>query len=200
MDSKDLHANRNIKNTVIKRASFIRTIENFPISWGFPSTCSFHDFNAGKRCGYGQACQKCRERELIAKNGHTSKFEMNHNVKCSLGIYPNCINSGNNGYVSLCLEFTELNRMEIMALCKFSILNVDGKDEFKSVLGVKKFNAHKSSYCLQRFIKRDDLREKKSIVLPDDRLTVCFEIFYLFCDGEYISGVSETTHIVGPFN
>uniref|UniRef100_A0A0K0FI13 Speckle-type POZ protein (inferred by orthology to a human protein) n=1 Tax=Strongyloides venezuelensis TaxID=75913 RepID=A0A0K0FI13_STRVS len=69
----------------------------------------------------------------------------------------------------------------IRALCKFSILNTNGKEEYKSIVGVENFDENKNSYCLQKFIERSNLLKRQSELLPDDRLTICFEIFYL-CD------------------
>uniref|UniRef100_A0A0N5CI15 BTB domain-containing protein n=1 Tax=Strongyloides papillosus TaxID=174720 RepID=A0A0N5CI15_STREA len=199
--SEDSNVDCNTKNN-IKRASFIYTIENFPISEAYSSACGLYNSNTGEICVYGQKCQKCREQDHILYRGHTSIFKMDCNANCFLRIDPiGCFNiESGDEYVSLRLEFTGLNRMQITALCKFSILNVNGKDEYKSVPGVKKFNANKNSFCLETFINRDDLRKRKDILLPNDKLTMCCEIFYLFCDEEYFSGISETTRIGGPLN
>uniref|UniRef100_A0A0N5BIW3 BTB domain-containing protein n=1 Tax=Strongyloides papillosus TaxID=174720 RepID=A0A0N5BIW3_STREA len=207
MDSKNLAKSENsnfdcnTKNTVIKRASFIRIIENFPICGGYYSLCNLFDCNTGKKCGYDQKCQKCREQSRIIDNGHTSKYQLDCNLKCSLIIYPiGHVGIESDDYVSLRLEFTGFNRKKIVTLCKFSILNANGKEEYRSVVGVENFDTNKNSYYLEKFIKINDLLEKKNILLPNGRLTMCFEIFYLFCDDEYISGVSDTTYIGGPLN
>uniref|UniRef100_A0A0N5CA68 BTB domain-containing protein n=1 Tax=Strongyloides papillosus TaxID=174720 RepID=A0A0N5CA68_STREA len=201
MDSEDSNVDCNTKNSV-KRISFTYAIENFPICGGNSPICNSYDSNTGKKCEYDQKCQKCREQSHIIDNGHTSIFKMDCNVNCFLKIDP----IGSVGledeydYVSLRLEFTGFNRKKIVTLCKFSILNANGKEEYRSVVGVENFDTNKNFYYLEKFIKISDLLEKKSILLPNDRLIVCFEIFYLFCDDEYISGISETTHIGGPLN
>uniref|UniRef100_A0A0K0FI14 Speckle-type POZ protein (inferred by orthology to a human protein) n=1 Tax=Strongyloides venezuelensis TaxID=75913 RepID=A0A0K0FI14_STRVS len=207
MDSKNLaysevsNVDCNAKNTVIKRASFIRIIENFPICSGYSPICNLYDCNTGKKCGYDQKCQKCRDQGRIIDNGYTSKYQLDCNVKCSLSIYPiGHVGIESDDYVSLHLQFTGFNRIKIVVLCKFSILNLNGKEEYKSVVGVEKFDTNKNSYYFEKFIKINDLLERKNILLPNGRLTLCFEIFYLFCDDEYVADVSEATHIGGPLN
>uniref|UniRef100_A0A0K0FI15 Speckle-type POZ protein (inferred by orthology to a human protein) n=1 Tax=Strongyloides venezuelensis TaxID=75913 RepID=A0A0K0FI15_STRVS len=203
MDSKnfavleDLNVDCNTKNTIIKRVSFIYTIENFPISEGYSSVCGLYNYKTGERCLYGQKCQKCRERDHILDEGHVSKFEMNFNVLCFLIIDPiGCFNiESGDEYVSLHLKFTGFNRMKIVALCKFSILNMNGKDEYKSVVGIEKFNAYNNSYCLETFINRDDLRKRKNMLLPNNRLTVCFEMFYILDYDIDCFGISENIPI-----
>uniref|UniRef100_A0A0N5BCB4 Speckle-type POZ protein n=1 Tax=Strongyloides papillosus TaxID=174720 RepID=A0A0N5BCB4_STREA len=193
--SADLSVDCNNK-TSLKRASFIRTIENFPTfdgdlkSYGKPHIY----YNFAQPCSVNYPCKKCYEEKAIVENGHTFNFDLDSKVKCSLNIHPYGRDSVSKDYVSISLEFKESSRLKITALCKFSILDPDGKEEYKSIVGVEKFDSNKSSHFLQKFINRNDLLRRESILLPNKKLTVRFEIFYLF-DDVNASGVSETTHI-----
>uniref|UniRef100_A0A0K0F2X1 Speckle-type POZ protein (inferred by orthology to a human protein) n=1 Tax=Strongyloides venezuelensis TaxID=75913 RepID=A0A0K0F2X1_STRVS len=103
------------------------------------------------------------------------------------------------GYVTLFLEFNEFSCLKILTLCNFSVSRIDGKNENKSIVGVENFDAKKSSYCLKKFIDRNNLFKNASTLLPNDRLTVCIEMFYL-CGDVNTSDVSEATNIGEPLN
>uniref|UniRef100_A0A0N5B4K6 BTB domain-containing protein n=1 Tax=Strongyloides papillosus TaxID=174720 RepID=A0A0N5B4K6_STREA len=201
-DSEDSNVDCNTKNN-IKRASLICIIENFPSFGRFRGSCGkYFGFSVNNRCSSDNLCDDCRQVKLIAENGHTSNIEMDFKVKCSLSISisPNSPNAMNRDYVSLLLQFKEFSHLKVIALCKFSILNKNGNEEYKSVVGVEKFDASKNSYYLQKFININDLLQKQKTLLADNKLTVFFEMFYLLSDAEYVYAVLERTRIGGPLN
>uniref|UniRef100_A0A0N5BC93 Speckle-type POZ protein (inferred by orthology to a human protein) n=1 Tax=Strongyloides papillosus TaxID=174720 RepID=A0A0N5BC93_STREA len=197
-DSEDSNVGCNTKN-IVKRDSFIYSIDNFSTFDSVSRSCGQDIPFSDNSCGDKELCQKYCVQKYIVGNGHTFNFELDSKVKGFFDIYPYGNDDDSKDYVSLSLHFKEFSCLMITALCKFSILNTNGKEEYKSIVGVRNFDANKTSYCLQKFLNRNDLRNRKNNLLPGDRLTVCFEIFYL-CDDEYISGVSEATHIGGPLN
>uniref|UniRef100_A0A0N5BUM0 BTB domain-containing protein n=1 Tax=Strongyloides papillosus TaxID=174720 RepID=A0A0N5BUM0_STREA len=201
-DLKDLDVDCNIKNNV-KRASFTCTIENFSIYYSGFSPCgrrfrdNYHyDYIY---CRNDKPCPECCEKKSAIIDCHTFNFDLDSKVKFSLDIHKNGSDAESKGHVSLFLQFKEFSCLKILALCKFSILKVDGKEEYKSVVGVEEFGRNKKYYGLKKFINKDDLFTRKSILLPGDRLTVCFEIFYL-CDDVNTADVSEATNIGEPLN
>uniref|UniRef100_A0A0N5BC92 BTB domain-containing protein n=1 Tax=Strongyloides papillosus TaxID=174720 RepID=A0A0N5BC92_STREA len=192
-----------INKNNVKRASLMCTIEKFDSFGRFRRPCGrYFGFRANNRCSSDDLCDNCRQVKLIAENGHTSNIEMDFKVKCSLSISisPNSPNAMNRDYVSLLLQFKEFSQLKIIALCKFSILNKNGNEEYKSVVGVEKFDANKNSYYLQKFININDLLQKQKTLLADNKLTVFFEMFYLLSDAEYAYAVLERTRIGGPLN
>uniref|UniRef100_A0A0N5BGV9 BTB domain-containing protein n=1 Tax=Strongyloides papillosus TaxID=174720 RepID=A0A0N5BGV9_STREA len=144
-------------------------------------------------------CPECRVKKSNIKGNRTFNFELDSKVKLSLDIQLNAHEAKFKDYVSLFLRFNEFSCLKILALCKFSISRADGKEEYKSVVGVEKFDANKKSYCLKKFINRNDLLNRKSKLLPGDRLTVFFEIFYL-CDDINTYDLSKATFIEEPLN
>uniref|UniRef100_A0A0K0FI16 Speckle-type POZ protein (inferred by orthology to a human protein) n=1 Tax=Strongyloides venezuelensis TaxID=75913 RepID=A0A0K0FI16_STRVS len=187
-------------NNGVKRVHFMRTLENFPILNGPFRACGISNPYRSNSCSGYNLCHSCSEKKLIMENGHISKFHMDFGVGYSLIVYPNGKLGESKDHVSILLQFDELAYLKIIALCKFSILSVNGKEEYKSVTGVEKFDANKKSYYLQRFIDRRDLFQRQSILSPGNRLTVCFEIFYVFCDDVNTSAVLKTTYIKEPLN
>uniref|UniRef100_A0A0N5B4K8 BTB domain-containing protein n=1 Tax=Strongyloides papillosus TaxID=174720 RepID=A0A0N5B4K8_STREA len=200
-NSEDLmnsNIDSNTKN-IVKRVSTMCTIESFSTCVSVFKPCGKYDNSFGYTCNVNRLCEKCRVQKGTIENGHTFNFELDSKVKGSLGIHPYGRGGDSKDYVSLSLHFKEFSCLMITALCKFSISNVDGKEEYKSIIGVEEFDENKNSFCLQKFINRSDLLKRKSKLLPGDRLTVCFEIFYL-CDDINTYGLSKATPIKEPLN
>uniref|UniRef100_A0A0N5CBE5 BTB domain-containing protein n=1 Tax=Strongyloides papillosus TaxID=174720 RepID=A0A0N5CBE5_STREA len=82
-----------------------------------------------------------------------------------------------------------------MALCKFYILDADGEEKCLSVMGVEKFDRNNDSCYLSSYIKVEELFLFKDLYLPNDILTMHFEIFYLLSCGLNRFGVSDHTII-----
>uniref|UniRef100_A0A0N5B2L1 BTB domain-containing protein n=1 Tax=Strongyloides papillosus TaxID=174720 RepID=A0A0N5B2L1_STREA len=201
-DSKDSDVNNNFKNNV-KRANLTCTIENFSNYGNVFKPCGKYfrkdpySSYINYLCKTNDLCKNCHGKKSAIKDYHIFDFDLDSKVKCSLYIRPNGRDAETKDYVSLFLQFKEFSCLKIITLFKFSILNVDEKEEHKLVIGVEKFDANKNYHYLPKFINKDDLFRKGDILLPNDRLTVCFEIFYL-CNNVNASSVSETTHIEGP--
>uniref|UniRef100_A0A0K0EYM8 Speckle-type POZ protein (inferred by orthology to a human protein) n=1 Tax=Strongyloides venezuelensis TaxID=75913 RepID=A0A0K0EYM8_STRVS len=187
-DSKNSNFDCSTRNNV-KRANFTCIIENISNYEIIFKPCGRRISNELYSNSYRESnklCPGCRVKKSKIKDSHTFNFELDSNIKLSLDVYINAHDPGSKDYVSLFLRFNEFSCLKILALCKFSVSRIDGKEEYKSVVGLEKFDANKKSFL-------------KSKLLPGNRLTIFFEIFYL-CDNINTYGLSNATPIEETLN
>uniref|UniRef100_A0A0N5BCB3 BTB domain-containing protein n=1 Tax=Strongyloides papillosus TaxID=174720 RepID=A0A0N5BCB3_STREA len=204
MNSADSDVGSNTKID-LKRGRFICAIENFSIDHvDFKPCGQFVSYGEGYFCDVNKLCKECDERKHSMQSVQTFNFKLEtdfeENHYFSLHIEPACCYDESEGCISVKLKFHELGDFEVMALCKFSILNAEGKEEYKSVICVKRFDENNDSYCHHVNINIIDLLDRKSMLLPNGRLTLCFEMFYLINFDLNSFYVSKWTHIDKQLN
>uniref|UniRef100_A0A0N5B4K9 BTB domain-containing protein n=1 Tax=Strongyloides papillosus TaxID=174720 RepID=A0A0N5B4K9_STREA len=155
----------------VHRTKFMCTIENFSTCYKEFKSCGEYDIDGGYFCKDDNLCLQCCKRLHTMGAGQTFIFGVDYETqtKCSLDIYSWSSDDTSPGSIYVKLRFHELYRLEIMALCKFCILDVDGEERYKSVegfcdctikVGDSEIGVHKNILAIRSEVLRLTLENK----------------------------------------